>query len=228
MRLMKMSGLCLVALMSVFAFGVAGSASAKVLLFAPEEGAAFPVHFAGEGGQAELVQDNGSRILSSAVDALVLVTDKTLFEARLAFLNSHSVALGQPCQTPGAASGTILLNLIGHLGLTHPNDLPGVLLLVPAKYSFECFGITVDVRGSVIGLITKPKILESKQKELELSFKQTNGVQEHRSFLLGNALLTGQDLESAVLFAGGTFLLSGQNAKATLKILTGSFQIIDE
>ncbi len=227
MRYMKSAGLCLVGLLSVFAFGFAGSASAAQLLFVPEEGASFPVHFAGTGGKSELVQDGGNTILSSAVDALAVILNSSLFVASLKFLNSHNNLVS--CQTPGQASGTILLNnLTGHLGLTHPNDLPGVLLLVPAGFSFECFGVIIDVRGSVIGLITKPKILVAKQKELELSFKQTNGIQEHKSFLLWNELLSGVDLESRILGSQATFLLSGQEASANLKILTGSFQIIDE
>lgn len=227
-RLMKIAGLCLVALMSVFAFGFAGSASAKVLLLQPEEGAAFPVHFAGTGGKTGLEQDNGQIILAGSVDILGLALDKTLFDTRLTFLNAHNPTLGASCQTPKDPAGTILANFLGHLGLTHPGDLPGVLLLSQAGFSFECLGIAIDVRGSLIASITKPKILEAKQKEFSLSFKQTGGIQEQRSFLLGNELLTGQDLESNVLTTGSKFLLAGLEAEAVLKILTGSFQIVDE
>jgi hypothetical protein len=224
---MKMSGLCLVALMSVVAFGFAGSASAKVLLFKPE-GSGFPFHLAGTGGASKLVQDGGSTILSSAVHALAIILETGLIHARLTFLNSHSPGVGE-CHSGTDSEGTILINLLGHLGLTHPNDLPAVLLLVPTGFSFTCGKglVTVDVRGSVIGLITKPNLL-TKSKELTLSFKQTNGVQEHTQFLLGNALLTGQDLQSVVLPLSSTFLLSGQEAEATLKATAGEFQLVDE
>jgi hypothetical protein len=100
-------------------------------------------------------------------------------------------------------------------------------LLIPSGFSFECGGVIIDVRGSVIGLITKPAIL-TKSKELELSFKQEKGKQQHTEFLLGTTLLTGQDLEANVLGVTNKFELAGQEASATLKATAGEFELVDE
>jgi hypothetical protein len=118
--------------------------------------------------------------------------------------------------------------LLGHLGLTHPSDLPGVLLLIPSGFKFECAGFIVDVQGSVIGLITKPAILTAGQKELGLSFEQTNGIQNHTAFLLGTTLLTNQFLLSTILELT-SLEQAGQQASVTLKATgTGTFEIADE
>ena len=220
----KFSVLCLAGLcmMATFAFGATGSASAKVLLF--KTTTAFPYHLTGTGGASRLLTVGGTSVTSTGLDALVLILNSTLFDARLAFLGASS-ALGS-CGTSGEA-GTILLNLLGHLGLTHPSDLPGVLLLIPGGYSFECAGFTVDVQGSVIGLITKPGLL-TKSTELGLSFSQTNGVQNHTAFLLGSSLLTNQFLLSRILVAQPAFEQAGEEASITLKATGGTFEIADE
>jgi hypothetical protein len=226
----KFSVLCLAGLcmMATFAFGATGSASAKVLLFKTTTG--FPYHLTGTSAAAtRLLTVTGGAITSTGLDALALILNSTLFDARLIFLGSRSPALNETCQTPGDPAGTILLNLLGHLGLTHPSDLPGVLLLIPNGFSFECSGLTVDVRGSVIGLITKPKILTAGQTELGLSFEQKNGVQNHTAFLLGNTLLTNQFLESNILGVSPGFEQAGQEAAVTLKATgAGTFEISDE
>lgn len=225
MKPIKVMGLGLISVFVVLAFGFAGSASAKVLLFKPST--AFPYHMSGTGGASKLETVGGTSVESTSLHVLVLILNSTLFHAKLTFLNSVSPALGAKCQTPGDPAGTILINLLGHLGLTHPNDAPGVLLLIPSGFFFECAGIHVDVRGSVIGLITKPAIL-TKAKEMTLKFEQAAGVQKHKGFLLGNELLANQHLESAVLFLGGGFEEAGQQGEATLKATAGEFELLDE
>jgi hypothetical protein len=221
---MKMSGLCLVALMSVFAFGFAGSASAKVLLFKPST--SFPFHLSGTGGASKIETVGGSAVEAESLHALFLILSSNLFDARLTFLKVKNALLGS-CQTPGDAAGTILLNLHGHFGLSHASDKPAILLLVPSGFSFECGGIVIDGRGSLIGLITKPAIL-TKSKELELSFKQEKGKQQHTEFLLGITLLTGQDLEINFLGVTNKFELVGLEVSANLKATAGEYELVDE
>lgn len=223
----KFSVLCLAGLcmMATFAFGATGSASAKVLLFKTSSG--FPFDLTGTGGASRLLTVGGGAISSSALDTLVFILNSTLFDARLTFLGATS-ALGS-CNTSGDAAGVLLLSLLGHLGLTHPSDLPGVLLLIPGGFSFLCGGFVVDVQGSVIGLITKPAILATGQKELGLSFQQTNGIQNHTAFLLGATLLTNQFLLSNILGVINKFEQSGQEASVTLTPSGGgTFEIADD
>jgi hypothetical protein len=226
---LKIRGLCLagLCLTAVFAFGPAGSASAKVLLFVPSTTPAFPFHLSGNGGPGTLETVKGAKVTSTAVDALAIILSATLFDAHLEFLGSKAEGL-VACNTAGNASGVILINLLGHLGLADPGDSPAVLLLLPSGgFEFSC-GIlgSVKVRGSVIGLITAPGILKSGQTSMTLKFEQAKGVQKHTSFLLGESLLTNQIEESAAL--GGGFEQSGQSGEATLKATSGSFEIKDE
>ena len=222
----KIRGLCLagLCLAAVFAFGPAGSASAKVLLFVPST--SFPYHLAGNGNAGTLETIKGAKVTSTEVHALAIILSPTLFDAHLEFLGSKAEGLFA-CNTAGNASGVILLNLLGHLGLADPGDSPAVLLLIPSGFEFSC-GIAgaVKVRGSVIGLITAPGILKSGQTSMTLKFEQAKGVQKHTSFLLGESLLSNQFEESSAL--GGAFEQSGQSGEATLKATSGSFEIKDE
>jgi len=214
-------------MMSIFtlATSMTSPASAKVLLFKTTTG--FPYHLTGTGGRSRILTVGGAEILSTGLDALALILNSTLFDARLTVLGATS-ALGS-CRTPGDAAGTILLNLLGHLGLTHPSDLPGVLLLVPNGFSYECAGFTVDAQGALIGLITKPAILTAGQSELGLSFAQTNGVQNHTAFLLGSTLLTNQFLLQRILGVQTAFEQLGVEASLTLKATgAGTFELADE
>jgi hypothetical protein len=226
-RHLKPSVLYLTALciMSIFALSTASAASAKVLLFKTTTG--FPYHLTGTGGASRILTVGGTAISATAIDALALILNSTLFDAHITILGATS-ALGS-CNTTGDAVGTILLNLLGHLGLTHPSDLPGVLLLVPSGFSYECAGFTVDSQGALIGLITKPSILTAGQSELGLNFQQTNGIQNHTAFLLGSTLLTNQFLLQRILGVQTAFEQLGLEASLTLKATgTGTFEIADE
>jgi hypothetical protein len=219
---LKVRGLYLVGLclFSVFALGGAvGSASAAPLLFVPHSGK-FPFHFAGSSGTSRLVTLAGTEISSPKSDVLVLVKNATLFNASIRFLE---VKLGtEPCGAPLATSPEIAVNIEGHLGLTHPSDLPAALLLINGHVSFKCrllgFEIPVLVKGSVIGRITSPAVGASSTLLL-LSFKQTNGEQEFTSFLLGDELLVNKFEESSS--NNGPFEKSAQEGHATLHALPG-------
>jgi len=228
-RHLKPSVLYLTSLCTIAAFiltlSMTSAASAKVLLF--KTTTSFPYHLTGKAPATRILTVGGTAITATGIDALALILSSTLLDARLTFLGFGS-ALGS-CNTPGDAAGVVLLNLLAHLGLTHPGDLPGVLLLVPNGFSFECAGFVFDLQGALIGLITKPPILTAGQTELGLSFTQTNGVQNHTAFLLGSTLLTSQFLLSRILGVQTAFEQTGLEASLTLKATgTGTFEIADE
>lgn len=225
-RITRLCSICL-CLATLFACGAAGNASAKQLLFVPST--AFPVHLSGSAAASLLLRTSGGFSLSASggIHALVLILGLVSpWHWRIRLLGSTSV-LGS-CQTPGDASGVILLNLLGHLGLADPGDKPAVLLLVPGGFSFECGGFTTDLKGAVIGEITAPEILKSGQTSLTVKFAQKEGTQSLTSFLLGATLLTNQFVETNVLGFTSAFEQSGLEAEDTLKPTTGTFEIKDE
>jgi len=217
MKFVKVRGLCLAGLgfMSVFAFALGGSASAAPLLFVPTKG--FPYHMAGTGGASVLETVGGTEVTSTQSDVLTLALTSTLFDLHIEFLKAK--ADGTACKNDGK-SEAILVNLLGHLGFADPGAVPGVLLLVPSGFEFECaFGIAKEkVRGSVIGTITAPGLGKASE-EMTVSFKQSKGKQEFTEFLLGSTLLTSQFEESSL--DGSEFEQSGQSGEATLKALLG-------
>jgi len=238
--LKRVRSVCLgvLCLMSVFALGVVGSASASsTLLFEPASGV-FPYHLAGllvAEGRLETIK--GKKVKSTAAHVLIRVLNQTLFHVHILFLGVKAEELA-PCSNlgGGSTSGHILIELLGHLGYTHDsngNNVPAVLLLVPNGFSFECefLGVksNISVRGSVIGLITHPKPLVSVE-ELGVVFEQSAGVQKHTLFLLpGGVVMSDQLLESAE--NGGTFEQAGEEIKQTLlKALPneGKFLLRDE
>jgi hypothetical protein len=216
-----LAGLCAVAL---FAFGVAGSASAVPLLFVPHSGK-FPYHFAGLGGAGKLEPTAGAlnALTSGDVHVLVLVLSATLFDAGLTFLGVKSPT-GEPCWNTATESNTVSIpNILGHLGFAHHENvsLPAALLLLP-KVHFFCkvlgSNVLILVHGSVIGQITAPA-LNTSSTLLLINFKQTAGVQLLRSFLFGNTLVSGLDLLTNT--NEGAFELAGQEGHVTLHALPG-------
>jgi len=214
----KVRGLCLVGLglMSVFAIGLAGSASAAPLLFVPHSGK-FPYHLAGSGGESILETLAGKKVQSSASDVLAQILSATLFDVHIEFLKASSE--GFACFNAGK-SEAILVNLLGHLGFADPGVQPAVLLLVPTGFEFECaFGLAKEkVKGEVIGKVTAPALNTASEVET-LKFAQAKGEQELTSFLLGETLLTNQFQESSL--NGAAFEKSAQSGEATLKALPG-------
>jgi len=228
MKQLKIRRICIAGLymMAVCAFGVAGSASAAPLLFVPHSGK-FPYHLTGVSGKTELEQKAGpAPVTSSAADVLVLVLSPTLFDASFKFLNS-TTGIGGDCNNEGSETGTtILLNLLGHLGLAHKGteQVPAVLLLVPSGFKFTCFGVPIVgsvgvlVRGAVIGQITNPALSTTSETMLLAFNKVAAGTQELRVILLNNELVTA-DLESST--NEGVFELASQTGEGPLKALPG-------
>lgn len=222
MKRVKVKGLCLVGLglMSVFAFALAGGASAAPLLFIPESGK-YPYHLVGTGGKSELLTIGGKEVKSEKVDTLASVLNATLADVHIEFLKATST-LGSKCSNT-SNSETILVNLLEHLGFADPGTHPAGLFLVPSGFEFTCslgpIKEVVKVKGEVIGTITSPALNVSSE-ELTVVFKQEKGKQEFTEFLLGSTLLTNQIEETSV--GGNAFEQSGQSSEATtIKALPG-------
>jgi hypothetical protein len=201
--------------MSVFGFGITGTASAGILFLPLSE--RFPYHAAGFTGKNVLEAKNQAfNVESLHADVLVLVLSPTLADVHIRFLET-TLAGGGNCSNTSEAQ-TVLINLLAHLGLVDPGRVPGVLMLVPAGFKFTCQSVLgpqhILVRGHIIGLITSPG-LNVASLLLGLLFKTTaKGVQEHKTFLLGNETLTNQIEETSV--NGGAFEESGQSSGISL------------
>jgi hypothetical protein len=223
-KYVKVRGLCLVSLglMSVLVLGIA-NASASTLLFVPHKG--FPYHLSGLSGKGKLETIGGTSLTSTATHALTIILNSTLFDLHLEFLGVKAFGIA-PCTNVTGQTETILVNLLGHLGLADPGNHPAVLLLVPGGFEFTCTNPIggkkekVNVQGSVIGLITKPAIGVASE-EMTLTFEQSKGKQKHTEFLLPeNVLMTNQIEETSL--NGGAFEQSAQESEpTTLKALPG-------
>lgn len=212
-------GMCL---LSVFAFGnLAGSASAASLLFKPESGV-FPDHYVGSGVAGKFETISKMTITFTELHVLDLfLSDK---------LHPHDLFLKvkqgtEPCgNLPNAASEKISMDLLGHLGLALPGDVPAVLLLIPSGFEFKCAAlgglveVPIKIRGGVIARIVSPAVGVTSESVL-LSFKQTGGKQEFTTFLNGNEILTNQFEEISI--NGGAFEQAGQEGQETVKALAG-------
>jgi hypothetical protein len=226
---LKARGLCIsgLCLMSVISFALAGTASATPVLFVPTKG--FPYHFTGVGPKTSLLTVGGSEVKSEKVDVLALVLNSTLFDVHLEFLEATGPD-GSEC-TNTSRSNDILVNLLGHLGLADPGDVPAVLLLVPSGFEFKCEAlgglvkVPVKVQKSIIGQIASPA-LGVPSELMRLVFNQSKGVQQFTTFLLNNETLTSQFEETSV--NGGAFEQSGELGEADLKALAnqGTFTLV--
>lgn len=213
MKDFKIRGLCLsgLCLMSVFALGTGSASAATALLFEGPH-----VHAVGLAvGESRLERTNKEVVKSSALHVLLLTLGNTLFDVHILFLGVQgSAGALSPCGLTATTTSTehVLIELLGHLGLADPGNRHAALLLVPSGFAFFCHNPLnntneeVKVRGSVIGLITKPAA-GVETTELGLQLKQSGGIQEFTEFLLP-PLMTGQILESAT--GAGAFEQAGE------------------
>jgi len=213
-------GLCLAA---VFGLGSVASALGHELDFVPGNGK-FPVHLAGGGGKSKLETVKKKTVESQKSKVLSLILNEHLFDLHLEFLESTGPA-GSECSNTSSPE-TILVNLLGHLGLADPGDHPAVLLLVPTGFEFTCSALggfikeKVKVKGEVIGEITN-NLLEQRTTNL-FKFEQSEGKQKYTEFLLSgfaNELMTEQHQVTKVGEGGEEE--SGQGGEADLAVLGG-------
>jgi hypothetical protein len=213
-----LAGLCLTA---AFAFGTTASASAKVLLFVPSTEATHVKALSGPG----VIRIGPNSFNYATVHILEKIILGFTLSRRIRYLAFQ--AAGIKCNTAGEPEGVVLLDLLGHLGLADPGDVPAVLWSVPSGFEFICGGlVTAKLRGSVISLLTKPALLKAGETEVTTKFDQSEGKQSQTSFLLGNTLLTNQFLEGSI--SGGAFEQGSIEEEATLKATSGSFELRDE
>jgi hypothetical protein len=229
MKIIRIMGLCLVV---AFAFSavatVSASATPEILFKTPTGG--FPTKFKSKNLPSP---HNTTKIVTAkhtiecpAQTDVGTLTDAHLGSVELTITGCKEGAI--PCQTAGAKSGEIKMPLTFHLGLEHNStstEVPALLLLLPevagkSEFKFECFGVPIVIKGSVIGLLVTlaggPVATGIKLTSFCLTLTQTGGVQNSKEFLLSlvgggtGSLMTGQHLEISV--SGGAFEELGQES----------------
>jgi len=123
---------------------------------------------------------------------------------------------GLACNTPGDASGVILVNgaTTGTLGFIKegaPLEV-GLLIKLAQNVKFECPAVKLagEITGAVIGLIPNTE-LNTATKKLKVEFKQSGGVQEPLKFM-GEAKVS---LEASFT---GVFVQAGLSTNETLEL----------
>jgi hypothetical protein len=222
MKRVGIIAMCFAAVLAFSAVTVA-SASATELLFSVAAGA-----FSASGGEATLI--GASEIKCTKTTTSGTITNAHLGKITITFEGCKAGSI--PCNSPNQSSGVIVFPGEYHFNLARSSATgephAAVLILVnPSPFSFSC-GIlgTVEVRGSVIGLLFKKDgsrlvsgdaLLGSKLRFLTTPAKST--TQENEEFLLAlttpeNQLMTGQKLEANIF--GGTFKPAGQEGEAEI------------
>lgn len=110
------------------------------------------------------------------------------------------------------------MTLLTHFGLAHPGSVPATLSLFPSGFEFTCGLEKIKVKGALIGRIASPG-LNTSAELLRLVFSQSKGIQELRSFLMGNELLANQFEEWSI--NNSAFEQVGQEGEIHLLALAG-------
>jgi hypothetical protein len=212
MRQLRILGL---ALMTVFALGVAisATASAEELGILPEGTAAEPLTVDGTAGKGVLETLGKSKVECASAELLTTWTSHTLGLFHLHFKGCKSSGVG--CSTAGDAKEVILALGTVHLVFDKITEGlgAGVLLLLEEVHMTcgELIKVLILVRGSILCLATPINTLI---KEGEVICKQTGGDQAERSYWTSE---TGTE-EKATLetsINGGAFEISGDESKET-------------
>jgi hypothetical protein len=234
MKIIRIIGLCLVAVFAFSAIAVASASATPEILFATPRGG-FPGHFTSKNlpspKNIAKLQTSKHIVECTAHTNVGTITDAHLGSVTVTFTGCKEGAI--PCQTVGAKSGEIIAPLTFHLGLEHNSsstEVPALLLLLPEvagkpEFKFECFGVPVVVKGSVIGLLVTlagaPVTTTVKYTSIQLNLKQIGGVQNSKEFLLSlvgggsGSLMSGIHLESST--AGGAFEEAGQESEDAIE-----------
>jgi hypothetical protein len=230
MKTIRIIGLCLAAVFAFSAIAVASASATPEILFKTPTGG-FPTKFTSKNlpsphAIAKLVTAKHTVECAEQTDKGTL-TDAHLGTVEVTFTKCKEGAI--PCQN-GATSGQIVAPLSFHLGLEHNSsstEVPALLLLLPEnketkvfEFKFECFGVPVVVKGSVIGLLLTlaggSVATGIKLTSFCLTLTQAGGVQNSKEFLLSlvgggtGSLMTGINLTSSV--AGGAAEEAGQES----------------
>lgn len=151
-------------------------------------------------------------------DSGLISGPKSVSDVYVTFKGCKAIVLGfleVACKTTGAASEEIVTNeLEGSIGYTNASKKEVALKLEPVGSlfaTFECAGVTLEVRGHVYGKLTP---VNTKTTTYKLVFKQSKGKQEITKFEGGSS---NETLETSK--AGEAF---EESAEATEDTVTAS------
>lgn len=176
MKRMRVMGVCLVAVLAV------GAATATVASALPEFTGPFPKTFTSTSKASLFETVGGTKTKCTADTNTGAITGPQSGEIQIMFTGCK---LGKtPCNTPGAAPGTIVTNMlsmtIGYINKA--KKVVGADLVEPTS-GFLAYGcgplIFVRVQGSVIGRITPINKLVTPSEVFKLKFAQALGAQKY-------------------------------------------------
>lgn len=223
---LRMLGLALVAVFALSAVAVA-SASAALPELVNKEGKEIKAGkrgftSEGTGGPYVLETKSGNKIECSTLSNTGKVTGLKTDTVKVLFDGCKSVLLDEPCTSTvpkGKEEGDIeTTELASELVYINKAKKEVGIVLKPkgtANFTtFECSGIKIEVKGSVIGVITPINKLVTPPAKFTLAFTQEKGVQKPTEYENEKGEKVKDVLETSV--AGGAFEESGENATVTL------------
>jgi len=211
-------------------------AAVSALLALPAFASAAPVHvqthaggnpgaFTVAGGKSELVRKSGGATKGETVSGSGTFENTTTGTVKLTFGKVSSETLGNCASTAEGHSsasgpGTVTTTTLPFHLITTPTGNPAILITSAAGghfASFTCSGIGVTVNGNgIIGTITAPACGGS-SATATLSFTQTAGVQNHKTYtgvtynltstILGSASESGMNASATITFGGTRTLI---------------------
>ena len=238
MKIMRIIGVCFVAAFALSAIAASASARLPQILF-KEPAGGFPgtftsVNLPAPKNIAKFETTGGTKIECTGQ------TDKGTFESahlgkvevKLTGCGTEILGSKIECESSGAGKGNVTLNLEFHLGLEHTSTsttVPALLLLLPGglggSFELSCSSIAkIKVTGNVncllVDLEGKAVVKEHAYTSLQLTCKQTKGVQNSKEFLLSlvpetERLMTGGHLNLSL--NGGTAEEAGLESEDALE-----------
>lgn len=203
----------LVCLIAVFAISAIASASASAAL--PElvnnKGKALvKKQDTSTDGAATLETVGGSKVTCKASSDTSEITGLKTDTVTVTFTGCE--AFEETCQSAGQAAGTIKTNLLASK-LAYINGKTEVGVVLKPKEAgglfveFECSGIKIKVKGSVIGVITPINMFVAPPGHFTLTFTQAKGVQVPTEYESGTKQVKDV-LETSI--NGGAYEQSGE------------------
>ncbi len=176
----RMIGLALVA---VFAMGaiVASAASAALPEQLPATGT-----FTGTSGASTFETKSGEKVKCTSDTIAGEITGAKTSKSKITFKGCE--AFGLKCNSSGAASGEIVLNVTGELVyIMKATKEVGLLNTLTAELTIKCSAFqTLKVKGSTLCPITPVNVKTTKYKVV---CKETKGVQEPVNYEPGSELI---------------------------------------
>ena len=177
MKRMRAMGCCLVV---VFAVGAATAASASAL---PEFTGPFPKPFTSTSKASIFETVGGNKTKCTADTNTGAITGPQSGEIQIVFTGCKLGTV--PCNTVGAAPGTIVTSLLSmRIGyISKAKKIVGADLVEPTSGGFTSYGcgpvIFVKVQGSVIGRLLPINKVVIPSAVFKLIFTQTLGIQKY-------------------------------------------------